>query len=307
MNIDDRHDGRPATAPGAGPGAGTSRLDPPPASSPPVWSVAPLPAVAGSAVAPGGPPAGRRPLRWSLTRFRGAALVAAGGLGFATVGAVLGGVGSGAAISPAAVHSFLAGTTPGAAAGLPTLPGGVPGIPSLPSGLPGLPSGGGNFSLAGMFSGSGGSVSAGGSAAGTSASGSGSVSVGSPSLGAPPSTTLPGVPSGGISGGAPGGGSAPPSLTTVTGQLPSPGSTPSLTTVTKALGSLPSGGLPSLSTLSKLTGALPAPGSGTTCVTTPGVPGASSSPVTGSGALSVTSSAGSLGVDAGTGGVRICG
>ena len=204
---------------------------------PPVWSVAPLSSPArGLVPAPsladvldgptddaGATAAGRRHcrMRRALTRYGGAAAVAAGGLGCAAAGAVLGGLGSAAPISPAAVHSFLDAPSLGRT-GLPSLPSGVPGAPSLPSGipalaglpafgdlsgfpglpgLPGFPAPGGSFSLLGNVTGSGGSVSGNGSGGGATASGGGTVTTTSPT-----GSTLP---SGGAGSGAAHDGSMP--------------------------------------------------------------------------------------------------
>jgi hypothetical protein len=78
-----------------------------------------------------------RAVRRALTRYGGAAVIAAGGIGCAAAGAVLGGMGDGAPISPAAVHSFLRGSPSGGMPSLPTLPGGTPSAPALHA-LPGL-------------------------------------------------------------------------------------------------------------------------------------------------------------------------
>lgn len=308
---------------------------------PPVWSVAPLhPQVTspehllsladilesgGKGAVATRPRRERRRSRHVLARYGGAAAVAIGGLGCAAAGAVLGGVGSAAPISPAAVHSFLTPTSLGGGSGLPALPGGAPGLPSTPSGipalaglpafgnlsgfsglpgLPGFPSPGGSFSLLGTVTGSGGSVAAQGSGGGVTAGGGGSVAAQ-----APTTTTTPGLGGGG--GGSGGSGTsgstgAVLSLSTVTSKLPIPsGGTPSLSTVT---GKLPgAGSTPSLSTLRKQLSSLPTASSGGTCVQTPGASGSSSAPVTGTGTLRVTSPLGSVSVAASPSGVKVCG
>src|ERR1700722_6299536 len=77
--------------------------------------------------------------RW-YRRPRGGAAIAAGGVAAAAVGALLGGLGAGTAVAPAAVRSLLTSDTPSLPNGiLPTLPGS---IPTLPGGQPSLPSGG---------------------------------------------------------------------------------------------------------------------------------------------------------------------
>lgn len=134
------------------------------------------------------------------------------------------------------------------------------------------PGGGGHASLKATASPSVGSVKGAGSAAGTSAHGGGSVTVTISSL-TPPSLPTPSS-------------LTPPSLTTL---LLTP---PSLTP-------------PSLPTLPLTPPSLPTPRKGG-CVSTPGVPGGSSSPVSGNGGLSLSSSMSHVSIKASTTGLIVC-
>ena len=81
------------------------------------------------------PPAGR-----PHHRYRGATAIAAGGIAAATVGALLGGLGAGTPVAPAAVQSLLTSDAPSLPNGiLPSLPGA---LPTLPGGQPSFPGGG---------------------------------------------------------------------------------------------------------------------------------------------------------------------
>lgn len=216
-------------------------------------------------------------------RYRPAVVIGLGGVLAAGGGALLAGALDGTAFSPAGIHAFF--TDSGGA------PSAAPAVPSLSKSLAarsprGLSSGafpgGGNLSLSGSASPSGGTATGSGTAGGASVAGGGTVRATTPTTGTP-------------------------ALPQAAGTSSSP-NVPSSPTATPSLPGVPS--LPGIPGIPALTvppvAALPPGGSGGTCITTPPVPGGSSSPFTVSGSLSLTTGSGGVSLSGGSGGAEVC-